>query len=117
MSKDFVAALKARRSIYAISKDPVVSDERIHEIVGEAVKYTPSAFNSQSARVVILLGEHHDRLWDLTTETLRAIVPADSFPDTAQKMQGFKNGYGTVLFFEDNDVVTGPAGAVPVVQG
>jgi len=60
MSKDFSAALKHRRSHYAISKDPVISDERIQEIVNEAVKYTPSSFNSQSARVVVLLGEQHD---------------------------------------------------------
>lgn len=39
MSKDFLTALKNRRSYYAISKDSVISDERIQEIVKDAVKY------------------------------------------------------------------------------
>jgi hypothetical protein len=35
--------------------------------------------NSQSTRVVVLLGEHHTKLWKITTETLRKIVLADQF--------------------------------------
>lgn len=105
MGSDFMSAVKNRRSYYAISKDSPVSDETIHELINEAVKYTPSAFNSQSARVVVLLGQKHDQLWDLTKETLRKIVPADKFAPTEEKMNAFKSGYGTVLFFEDQSVV------------
>ena len=38
MNSKFFDAVKARRTRYALSKDPVVSDERIQEIVSEAVK-------------------------------------------------------------------------------
>lgn len=107
MSLEFLEAVKNRRSIYAISKESVVSDERIHEIVNEAVKHTPSSFNSQSARVVVLLGEQHDKLWNITENTLKKIVPEDQFAPTAEKMTMFRNGYGTVLFFEDQDVIEG----------
>jgi len=82
MNSAFWDAAKARRSYYAISKERVTTDERIEEIVGEAVKHVPSAFNSQSARVVILLGEQHDRLWNLTKAELRKILPAESFQAT-----------------------------------
>lgn len=105
MSKQFLEEIKKRRTIYGISKEAVTSDEKIEEIVGEAVLHTPSAFNSQSARVVILLGEQHDKLWDITTETLRKIVPEADFAATAERMNGFKSGYGTVLFFEDQTVI------------
>lgn len=104
---DFYSAVEKRRSIYGISKDIDVADDRIQEVINHAVKHTPSSFNSQSGRVVVLLGEHHNKLWDITTETLRKIVPADSFSATEEKMNGFKNGYGTVLFFEDQAVVEG----------
>jgi predicted oxidoreductase (fatty acid repression mutant protein) len=104
-AKDFYTAVAERRSVYGISKEAVVSDERIQEIVNHAVKHTPSAFNSQSARVVVLLGEHHDKLWNITTETLRKIVPADQFGPTEEKMKAFGSGYGTVLFFEDQEVI------------
>ncbi|MNH95481.1 Nitroreductase family protein [compost metagenome] len=107
MSKDFITAVKERRTIYAISKESPVSDERITAIVEEAVKHTPSSFNSQSARVVVLLGEQHDKLWNITTNVLKEIVPAEQFESTQQKMDGFSNGYGTVLFFEESKVIQG----------
>ncbi|EMA6341790.1 nitroreductase family protein [Bacillus cytotoxicus] len=105
MAKDFYKAIEDRRSIYGISKEQVVSDEKIQEVIQHAVKHTPSAFNSQSARVVVVLGEQHDKLWDLTKETLRKIVPENNFGPTEEKMNAFKSGYGTVLFFEDGKVV------------
>ncbi|MDF2885418.1 MAG: nitroreductase [Clostridiaceae bacterium] len=105
MSKDFLTAVADRRSYYGISKETVVSDERIKEIIEHAVKHTPSAFNSQSARVVLLLGDQHDNLWNITKEALRKIVPTDQFSSTEEKIDSFKNGYGTVLFFEDSSVI------------
>ncbi|MDQ0243242.1 putative oxidoreductase (fatty acid repression mutant protein) [Bacillus fengqiuensis] len=105
MTKDFYTAVKERRSIYGIGKEVDVSDEKIQEIINEAVKYTPSAFNSQSARVVLLLGEYHDKVWDITKEALRKIVSEDQFPTTEEKINSFRSGYGTVLFFEDQSVV------------
>ena len=79
MNKNFYEAIKERRSIYAISKESPISDERIQEIVEDIVKHVPSAFNSQTTRTVILLGEYHDKLWDITMEALRKIVPANNF--------------------------------------
>lgn len=105
MGKDFFTAVKERRTFYGISKETVVSDERIKEVVLDAVKHTPSSFNSQSARVVVLLGDKHDQLWDLTKETLRTIVPAENFAPTEERMNSFRSGYGTVLFFEDTKVI------------
>ncbi|RBN42699.1 nitroreductase, partial [Priestia megaterium] len=101
VGKDFYEAIKNRRSIYAIDKNVKISEEKIEEIINFAVKHTPSSFNSQSARVVVLFGEQHDKVWNITRETLRKIVPAENFSDTDQKMNLFGSGYGTVLFFED----------------
>lgn len=105
MSKDFYTTLKARRSIYSIGKEKVVSEEKIQEVIEMAVKHSPSAFNSQSARVIVLFDEQHDKLWDITKETLRKIVPENAFAPTEEKINSFKSGYGTVLFFEDENVI------------
>lgn len=116
MKTDFYTAVEKRRSIYGISKEPVISDERIQEIVKHAVKHTPSSFNSQSGRVVVLLGEHHNKLWDITKETLRKVVGNKSFSSTEEKMQSFRNGYGTMLFFEDNSVIEGLQNRFPLYK-
>ena len=105
MKYDFMEAVKARRSIYAIGKEKVVSDERIEELVTEAVKYSPSAFNSQGARVLLLLDKEHDKFWNITMDALRKIVPAEAFSQTEEKINSFKAGYGTILYFEDQDLI------------
>ncbi|MCG7376725.1 MULTISPECIES: nitroreductase family protein [Paenibacillus] len=106
MSTTFFDALKNRRSYYGISKESTISDAKIQEIVEEAVKYTPTSFNSQTSRAVVLLGEQHDKLWNHTEEILREVVGnEEAFKSTAEKMAGFRSGYGTVLFFEDNNVI------------
>lgn len=105
MIKDFYTAIKERRTIYGISKETTISDERIQEIISEAVLHTPSAFNSQSSRVVILFGQNHDQLWNITLEALRKIVPEAKFTSTQEKIHSFKSGYGTILFFDDNSIV------------
>lgn len=114
--KDFKQLIENRRSYYEIEKKSPVSDQEIRDIIEHAVKYVPSAFNSQSARVVLLLGENHDKLWEITRETLRKIVPADSFASTDAKIDGFKNGYGTILFFEDEEVVEGLQNQFPLYK-
>lgn len=105
MSKEIFEGLKGRRSYYGISKEKVASIDTINEIIKEAVKYVPSAFNSQTARVVVLFDGQHDRLWDITKESLRKIVPATEFQSTEDKMNAFKSGYGTVLIYEDQSVI------------
>jgi predicted oxidoreductase (fatty acid repression mutant protein) len=91
--------IKARRTYYPLSKDLTISKERIQEIVKEAVLHVPSSFNSQSNRVVVLFGAEHDKLWDMTSEVLKTIVPPENFEPTAQKIAMFKGAAGTVSHF------------------
>lgn len=107
MSTDFYTAVKNRRSIYGLSKESVVSDDKIAEIVNQAVLHTPSSFNAQSARVVLLLGQHHTKLWSIVKEALRKVVPEGSFAQTEEKIKSFDAAYGTILFFEDQSVIEG----------
>ena len=98
-------AIKKRRSYYSISDQSPVSDEEIEDILKECLLYVPSAFNSQSTRVVLLLHDNHKKLWEITKEILRQRVPEDKFQSTESKMNAFAAGYGTVLFYEDQAVV------------
>lgn len=100
-------AAETRRSIYALNKTLPISEQEVAKIIEHTVQHTPSAFNSQSTRVVVLFGAEHDKLWQETKEILRKIVPAEGFAATEQRINGFQAAAGTVLFFEDQTVVQG----------
>jgi predicted oxidoreductase (fatty acid repression mutant protein) len=94
--KSFLQAIKDRRTIYALNKEAPISDKEIVALVKEAVLHVPSSFNSQSARLVVLLGAEHDKFWDATLDILKAIVPAEQLSHTETRISGFKGGYGSV---------------------
>ncbi|GKT95044.1 nitroreductase [Colletotrichum tofieldiae] len=79
--------------------------ERVDEIVKEALRHVPSSFNSQSNRVVVLHGAEHEKFWDITSNVLKAIVTPEQWESTSGKLNLFKGAAGSVLFFEDQDVV------------
>ena len=106
MEKSFKEALKHRRTYYAITNHSPISDKEIEEIIDFAVTHVPSAFNSQSTRVVLLLGDNHRKLWQIVKNTLWKIVTPEAFKNTEAKIDhSFASGYGTVLFFDDQNVV------------
>jgi hypothetical protein len=94
--KSFLEAIKERRTIYAVDKNSPISDADITALVKDIVLHTPSSFNSQSARIVLLLNDEHDKFWDFVLEVLKPIVPEDQFPSTEKRVAGFRGGKGTV---------------------
>lgn len=103
----FYELAKKRRSIYHLGKNVNQSNDEIVQLIKDIVDQTPSSFHSQTSRVVILLGEEHDALWEIVRETLRPLVADGNFEATDQKVNSFKAAKGTVLFYEDKDVVGG----------
>ncbi|EIC13838.1 nitroreductase family protein [Kingella kingae] len=98
---------ETRRSVYALNKDLPIAASEVAKIVEHAIKHTPSSFNSQSTRAVVLFGAEHEKLWDIAINELRKIVPAGNFQPTEDKLNMFKAAAGSVLFFEDQKVVKG----------
>ncbi|MBQ8223777.1 MAG: nitroreductase family protein [Bacteroides sp.] len=104
--RTFEEAMQHRRSYYSLCSDSLTLDEEIIHAIRQAVKHVPSAFNSQSTRIVLLLGEHHRKLWELVKSVLKKLVPETAFPKTVEKIdRSFAAGRGTVLFYEDNQVI------------
>ncbi|WP_168525508.1 nitroreductase family protein [Acinetobacter sp. A3] len=101
----FLNQLEKRRSIYAIGKNVPVDQATIENTIKQAVRLSPSAFNSQSSRVVTLYGASHTQFWNIVLETLRKMVPAEAFANTEAKINSFAAGFGTALFYEDQNVV------------
>lgn len=103
--EDFIQAIEGRRSIYTICSNPVIEDEKLEEVIKKIVKTMPTAMNSQSSRVALLLGEQHNKFWEITMEQLRKRVPAERFGPTEDKINGFAAGRGTVLYFDEMEII------------
>lgn len=103
--KNFQEAVTARRSIYKLGRNIPVLQSQIIAAVERMTKDAPSAFNMQSARVVITMLDHHENVWDITRNELKAILPADKFAVTEEKINDFSAAYGTILFFESSNMI------------
>ncbi|MGG4604749.1 nitroreductase family protein [Paenalcaligenes sp. Me131] len=107
MSNTYLAALKNRRTQYALGKTLPMSQAEVTTLIQDAIRLSPSSFNSQSSRAVILFGKESEKFWEIVKAELRRIVPAESFAPTEAKINSFAAGAGTVLFYEDQDTVRG----------
>lgn len=102
---EFLKNIQTRRSIYGISNEATLTDEKLKELVETSVNHVPSAFNSQTSRALLLIGQGHKKLWSITMNQLKARIPEDKFQSTKDKIDSFASGYGTVLFFEEQDTI------------
>ena len=109
MKKNLRDAIKDRRTYYQLQNTSPVSDEDIQSIIEHILLYAPSSFNSQSARMVLLLKENHTKMWEITKEELKKVSKSEeAFKATEEKVNtAFASGYGTILFFEDHSIIKG----------
>ncbi|MBR5334078.1 MAG: nitroreductase family protein [Alistipes sp.] len=106
MAHTFFEAITLRRTYYNIAKDENLDQQTIIDIIEKALLTTPSAFNVQSTRIVLLLGKHHTQLWEIVKQTIKPLVTPEQFLRTEAKINNdFAAGSGTILFFEDSDLI------------
>lgn len=97
MSAAYLQAVIARRSYYALSASSPIPDSKIIEIVHTAVTHSPTSFNSQSSRAVVLIGDEHKKVWDFAKEAVKAVSPAEGWAASEARLNGFQAGYGYVV--------------------
>lgn len=101
-----VNTIKKRRSRYALKNELPISEDRLRSMIEHIVEAMPTQMNSQSSRLVVLLGTDHEKFWDLTLTELQKVTPQEFFPKTQDKVNtSFKAGYGTVLYYEDQATI------------
>ncbi len=101
----FLDLLEDRRTIYAVGKNSEYSKEEIEDTIRKVVKQVPSAFNSQTSRVVILFDDANTKFWDHIYDVQKDVLEGEMWDMMSGVMMGAKEGIGTVLFFEDLDAV------------
>ncbi|KAH7129138.1 Nitroreductase-like protein [Dactylonectria macrodidyma] len=105
MTDRFLADIKSRRTCYSLEAKSPISDERIVEIAREVTKHTPSSFNCQATRLVILLRDEHLKFWEIAKQCFKATLHEAAYKDYEKKLCQRQAAYGTILLFEDLDVI------------
>ena len=106
MNSTFDKLTAQRRSIYALGDQLTNSPEEIYDLIITAIKNSPTAFNSQTVRAVVLFGKSSDKVWDIVEVALKEVVKdPQAFAKTQQKIASFRAGFGTVLFLTETDTV------------
>lgn len=113
----FLELVKNRRSFYDLGKESTIPDSRIEEIVNHAVTWAPSSFNVQSARAIILFDTEHGRFWDIAKKHMEQAPMAEKQKEyILGRVNAFRNAYGSVLWFEDQEALTALGEKNPMIQ-
>ena len=75
-----------------------VSEKDVEELVTSLTELVPDAFNMKSSRVAVSFGAAHQKLWD-------GIYDAFGGKVAREKIDSFRAGAGTVLYFYDEETV------------
>lgn len=104
----WLEAAKHRRTVYGLKDTSPVPDSRIQEIITQVLSFTPSSYNTQPGRITLVLGEKHKQLWDVVIEHAEPVLKAAGpgvWEAMGPRFQGFKNGYGSVLFWDSGAAI------------
>ncbi|CCF57696.1 hypothetical protein KAFR_0D00490 [Kazachstania africana CBS 2517] len=99
-TSSFLSTIASRRTIYELKPElPAgVTIEHVQNAVQQIIKETPTAFNCQLLRAVVLTGETHKKVWDHV---------ASAMPDAGAKKRPESvrdEAYGSVIFFTDDNI-------------
>lgn len=93
-----IESLQSRRSYYNIEKKIPVTETEVFTLIEQATELVPDAFNMKSSRVVTVTGKMQDTLWDSIYNAFEGKV-------AKEKIDSFQKGYGTVLYFYEQEAV------------
>lgn len=101
-SSSYLDAVKHRRTVYVVTDNISVSDDRIIEIVNQVIQTLPSSWNIQSTRILVTLGKEHKRFWDVVIDAAKPFVLAqkgeEDWKRNETRFRSFQNAYGTVCY-------------------
>lgn len=96
-SSDLFKLLQMRRTVHRLGKDRRLDKESVTNILQQALLVSPSFFNSQTTRMVLLLDDENNKLWEIVGKCLEECSNSGKLEaDTVEKLNGFKGANGTV---------------------
>lgn len=95
---NFIEIIKNRRSVYSLNKNIPVFEDKVFDLVRDAVRYVPDAFNMKSQRVIVIFGDKHEKFWNAVYDEL---VKHTGGPIPRERIDSFAAAFGTILYFYD----------------
>lgn len=102
---DFLYFLKQRRTVRHLGKKVILSRAYLTQLITTALQQSPSVMDCQSSRIVILLDQAHFNFWEMVKTVQKQHLPEQIAESAVLKVQQCSEAYGTILFFEDQDVI------------
>lgn len=98
----FLKTLVSRRTHYALKNTlpEGVTIEQVQEIVQRIVKHTPTSFNSQTIRAVVVVGDLHKQIWNSVADAIEG-ESGKKRPISARD-----EAFGSIIFIDDEETVT-----------
>ena len=114
--QDLHSVMAQRRSVRVLGNREILPDDQLEALIGQALQLTPTAFHAQEQRLVLLRGARHAWFWDLVHQTLKSHVPPERFPETERKLDGFRAGTGTILLYQDTEIIKSLQAQMPTYR-
>lgn len=111
--QNFLDLINKRRTVYPINGKSKLSQDEIVKYLQEVTRGIPSASNSQTTRLVVVFNDKNKKLWEHILQTQEKVLDAGTFGFMKPVMELAANAVGTVLFFEDRNVVKATLGESP----
>lgn len=102
---NFLEIANKRRTQYMIGGEANHSIEEIAAELAKVVTASPSAFNSQTTRLVIVSEAANQKVWEIIDRTQKEILDEGMYNYFKGVFDTAKNAVGTVLFFEDRQTL------------
>lgn len=117
MADTFLDVVKGRKSLYKLTAGSPIPDSKIKEIVELSITHSPSTYNVQSARAVILFGEQHAKLWDIALKHMEPALTGSPMKDhVISRIALHRASKGTVLWFEDQAALDALGEKSPMIK-
>ena len=89
MDCNVLQAFSKRHSFYNINNKLDLSEHDVEELIRGCLELYPSSFNSQDARLILLMGEHHKYFWELVKKELFRVSEITKKEQIEQKIGFF----------------------------
>lgn len=98
--------IEKRRSNYDLENNIELSKKDLINLLRKIVYYSPSPFNVQSSKLVLLNKKSHNLLWNTVVEEyLKKNNNGELLDSEKARIKRESKAYGTILFYKDEQII------------